>query len=437
MKTILAKLKSFCPLVLFIYGGLTGQMHSGEPLHTISPSHSLQAGSASLETNNQLNANKMSLDFQFVRETILDSQILHYFQENSRGTIIMCHSGGNNADFWITNIEAIAFVNDAVNASYSIVLLESLNRDTKLWDQTQPPEANQDIQRARLLLADLKHRGLLDEEKPIFALGDSKGGRFSSMLAFDANFDASAIYLTRGLQGVIDESTIPTIWCLAENDTRSDNTVAIAQMQSMQARNIETNLLILFASPVEPWRLARIPNIVGTQGVAIYQALKNGGFLDSNDFLLANPLESGWQSVIPQELIGLKDDIEIQLSICFSEHFFFRDFNDRVLTFFNKYAPISAIEDGPTLPSSFKLDQNYPNPFNPETKISFTLSRRSQVELQVFDIKGKVVATILNNELDAGQQEILFNGSALSSGIYFYRLKAGNRIITRKMSLLK
>jgi hypothetical protein len=91
----------------------------------------------------------------------------------------------------------------------------------------------------------------------------------------------------------------------------------------------------------------------------------------------------------------------------------------------------------------FSLSQNYPNPFNPNTKIHFAVSSspsgtgRQFVTLKVFDILGREIATIVNEEKQKGEYEVEFNASTLSAGIYFYQLKAGNSILTKKMIYLK
>jgi len=96
------------------------------------------------------------------------------------------------------------------------------------------------------------------------------------------------------------------------------------------------------------------------------------------------------------------------------------------------------------IPETFSLAQNYPNPFNPSTKIRFsipsvTLSgvEGSRVQLKVYDVLGNDVATVVNEEKPAGNYEVNFNASQLSSGIYFYKLQAGSFIQTRKMILIK
>jgi photosystem II stability/assembly factor-like uncharacterized protein len=99
---------------------------------------------------------------------------------------------------------------------------------------------------------------------------------------------------------------------------------------------------------------------------------------------------------------------------------------------------VSDLNDGNNfLPETFKLYQNYPNPFNPTTTIKFEIPERSFVTIKVYDVLGGEVATIINEEKLSGNYEVEFDGSQLNSGIYFYQIKAGNFVETKKMILLK
>jgi hypothetical protein len=89
------------------------------------------------------------------------------------------------------------------------------------------------------------------------------------------------------------------------------------------------------------------------------------------------------------------------------------------------------------MPDNFALHQNYPNPFNPSTMISFELPNESFVSMKVYDILGKEVATLVSDRLVAGPYEVTFNGSQLTSGMYFYRLQAGKYTKTYRAVLLK
>ena len=90
------------------------------------------------------------------------------------------------------------------------------------------------------------------------------------------------------------------------------------------------------------------------------------------------------------------------------------------------------------VPTSIELKQNYPNPFNPSTKITFALPSTQKVSLKVYDMLGREVATLVNNQtISAGSTTVNFDASSLSSGVYIYRLVGGNTVVTRKMTLIK
>ncbi|MGH7596678.1 MAG: T9SS type A sorting domain-containing protein [bacterium] len=96
------------------------------------------------------------------------------------------------------------------------------------------------------------------------------------------------------------------------------------------------------------------------------------------------------------------------------------------------------------LPTSYELEQNYPNPFspsgtfvNPSTTIAFALPKPSEVTLKIFDASGREVATLVEGRLPAGKHEVVLDASPFSSGVYFYRLQAGEFSQTRRLMLVK
>ncbi|MBN4057149.1 T9SS type A sorting domain-containing protein [bacterium AH-315-J21] len=100
------------------------------------------------------------------------------------------------------------------------------------------------------------------------------------------------------------------------------------------------------------------------------------------------------------------------------------------------------LDDGSVLPTSFELSQNYPNPFNPSTKINYTLASKSLVTLEVYNVLGQTVKTLISGVREAGVWEVTWdgdsdNGSQVASGMYFYKLTAGDFVQTRKMLLMK
>ncbi|MGD0337180.1 MAG: T9SS type A sorting domain-containing protein [Bacteroidota bacterium] len=85
----------------------------------------------------------------------------------------------------------------------------------------------------------------------------------------------------------------------------------------------------------------------------------------------------------------------------------------------------------------FMLYENYPNPFNPSTMIKYDVAKESKVEIKVYDVLGREVATLVNENKAAGTYEVEFNASKFTSGVYFFRMTAGDYVKTRKMSLIK
>ena len=102
---------------------------------------------------------------------------------------------------------------------------------------------------------------------------------------------------------------------------------------------------------------------------------------------------------------------------------------NKALTFVEKTTAV--------VPTHFALEQNYPNPFNPSTQIKFLVPARSNVTLTVFDALGRNIRTLLNQQLDAGEYVTTFDAAGLSSGIYYYVLRSGSSVETRKMVLIR
>jgi len=90
-----------------------------------------------------------------------------------------------------------------------------------------------------------------------------------------------------------------------------------------------------------------------------------------------------------------------------------------------------------TIPHEYTLSQNFPNPFNPSTVIRYAIPVKSHVLLTVHNLLGQVVATLINQDEEAGFHEIRFEAGTLASGVYLYRLEAGKFVETRKLTLVR
>jgi hypothetical protein len=175
--------------------------------------------------------------------------------------------------------------------------------------------------------------------------------------------------------------------------------------------------------------------------------------LDLNQYCY--DLENGWVMLAAQPDFGDSVTVEASVSWDIDMGITNWDQNKGNYLFLNTLNPV-FVNSEENLPEGFVLYQNYPNPFNPSTKIKFTVpqspllggdGRGGLVTLKVYDVLGNEVTTLVNREISAGEYEVEFsakggsasggNAFSLVSGIYFYQLRAGDFIQTKKMILLR
>ncbi len=125
-------------------------------------------------------------------------------------------------------------------------------------------------------------------------------------------------------------------------------------------------------------------------------------------------------------------------------HYYWRSRSKTSSGNYSNYSAVASFDVNSTtgvkneiLPKEFKVWQNYPNPFNPSTIIKFAVPAKENVKIAVYNVIGEKVATLLDEEMTAGVHQVEFNGKNLSSGIYFYKINAGNMSVVKKMILMK
>ena len=99
--------------------------------------------------------------------------------------------------------------------------------------------------------------------------------------------------------------------------------------------------------------------------------------------------------------------------------------------------PLVSIVEEPDLPQTYSLGQNYPNPFNPSTRIPFSLPKSERVTIEIYDLLGRLVARLLNEQKESGYYQVTWDAHGQASGVYLYRLQAGSFTQTRKFMLLR
>ncbi|MCP4703886.1 MAG: T9SS type A sorting domain-containing protein [candidate division Zixibacteria bacterium] len=141
-----------------------------------------------------------------------------------------------------------------------------------------------------------------------------------------------------------------------------------------------------------------------------------------------NGLGDGWVELIPEgnHVSGLLGKKTILITR-----------SDRVYAFDPEVNPTDISDNNKSVPRKYTLSQNYPNPFNPSTNISFSLPRTSNVNLNIYNLLGRKIKTLISKEMEAGNYDVKWNGKDMASGIYFYRIKIDDFSETKKMLLLK
>ncbi|MFC1569427.1 LamG-like jellyroll fold domain-containing protein [bacterium] len=164
----------------------------------------------------------------------------------------------------------------------------------------------------------------------------------------------------------------------------------------------------------------------------------NGEVQTTTDWNSSNDHDVSPQLIVPDEVMIGKDCFnQNTLTSTKIDEFQFFDTaltEEEVIAIYNG---ATNVEEEVGLASSYQLAQNYPNPFNPETSIKFDIPESSHVKLSVFNIDGQEMAVLVDDFRNAGTYSALFNGSNLTSGVYFYRLEANGHNTTKRMILMK
>jgi hypothetical protein len=199
----------------------------------------------------------------------------------------------------------------------------------------------------------------------------------------------------------------------------------------------------------ESWNIGGLETFVG--GVCVDIALSTDDVIDDLDTLVAiefiegdvMPLAFAPSIVslqIPPETEGgtyylgiILDPVDVELE---------EDESNNMALVAIEITPMTDAPEEGELPSAVALGQNYPNPFNPLTTIRFDLPKAGRVRLDIYSVSGRLVTNLLDEKWEAGRHEVTWNGKddkglAVASGVYFYRLTAGGKIINRKMLLVR
>jgi hypothetical protein len=144
-------------------------------------------------------------------------------------------------------------------------------------------------------------------------------------------------------------------------------------------------------------------------------------------------------AIPPGEVVSIPSYFSVRVDSTFPSYFNFKFkiSKDGWTCWTDSTNVVVGVEKSEIFPTAYDLEQNYPNPFNPSTTFRYSIPTQSKVVIKVYDILGNEVATLVNEEKSVGTYELTWDASSLSSGVYFYQLKAGAFVETKKMLLLK
>jgi dienelactone hydrolase len=276
-------------------------------------------------------------------EVISGTDVDSYFPPNPVGVIILLHGTGGNASSFFKKADYVPFVRDAVADGYAVVSLSSTDRVNKQWDNSNQPPNNPDIQNVQDALATFTSRGRMTDAMPRYALGMSQGGGFALSLSLALGFKATTVFCAAGLQTVIAQTTVPTTWNLAQNDTIVPPATSGADQryQSLVARGVDAAYNVNTPSPLYPSRFATVPGLTTSDSQVIYDAFKNANppVLDANGYLIADPEQNAQanMNIVPVQYQSYSNDIEGQLEIAYTQHEFYADRNRSILAFFDAH----------------------------------------------------------------------------------------------------
>jgi hypothetical protein len=156
---------------------------------------------------------------------------------------------------------------------------------------------------------------------------------------------------------------------------------------------------------------------------------------DSNAFIRYN--HSSYNQRREFWTVNTIEEIDVQPDDLVRSAWIEKDSNSYSIRYHEGLSYGNAVEDSPLLPITIALEQNYPNPFNPSTTIRYFLPAKGFVTLEVFDMLGRRVSTLVNQKQFSGPHQVQWNAQSISSGIYFYRLTCNTTIIVKKMLFLR
>jgi hypothetical protein len=300
----------------------------------------------------------LSLKYEKIKGANLLKNVYYYFPATQKGVVYLLHGSNGSALNLVTNVEWIQMMKDLVAANYAVVVTEAeevtLNTDVNgngslQWKYAPlDSTSNVDYMNIKAIRDTFYARGYANASVPLFSIGMSNGGAFSSSLSYLFKFKSGISYCAQGLKAIFDISAVPFQFCMAKYDDQPEvgptgNATALSYSQQLTGRGVCSKYFLQDKSPVYPERFARVPGISIATSTALYNELKNNNWLDAKKYLKAaadsiSSIYAASPSLYPtfNSLNALqKYYVNCQIDNMYAGHQFFSDLNKTTIKFFD------------------------------------------------------------------------------------------------------
>lgn len=262
------------------------------------------------------------------------------------GLIFMFHGGRGSTATIAAKTESGVFAQQALVRGYGVVFVESFNRkDGEFnWEKDPDPAENYDLQRVAALRSRLIENQYIDNQTPVFLWGVSGGGQFASLFvettqqALDFPVAGQVLIVSAGEPAIMRQTHTPTLFLIGDNDNGVRGP-AQRTYEDLLTRGIPTRLRVNMEIPVHPERFWRIQGLNRTDSVIIYTALRSGGILNADNFLVDRPKNLNWEQFVPPDYYPFIKSIEDQLYIVYGGHRLMSNLNHEIFDFFANHLP--------------------------------------------------------------------------------------------------
>ncbi|HUR60470.1 MAG TPA: hypothetical protein VM029_22295 [Opitutaceae bacterium] len=282
--------------------------------------------------------------------TTISTTLGYHIPTGAQGIVFLLHDVGGNLNSWFNAPEQVMLARDLVAAGYGVAALNSVNRNNGSWAAQGTLANNPDAANIAAALDKFSRDGVLAATRPVFLLGFAGGAdaaaRFAEMLATSAPgrpIQGTVLYCATGGPTLAVTSEVPQFFALADNDEAlgaAGNTDARENSQLLAGRGVPTASITNNASPVHPGRFRALgvntPTFTSTDAQAIWNAVKEAGFIDANNFYLKSlPSLAAVRTALPAAYQARAAEVLAQLGVAYGAQEFFSDSNARVIAFLN------------------------------------------------------------------------------------------------------